>query len=351
MTQSHKSQLLSLQLTPMQIPEAIPVSEVKRPTSWGGMGTKAQERLNLSLLLRPGEPSEMMVQVRNVGSRPVQLDLQVKGDFPQEWCRIGMEGSEVRVGQQMEAVLYFRIPTDFFESLSALHPSETLKLNYIVHLHAYLIESDTNKREVESTAFNLYVRPPSLYLNFLPAIYREVDFVGRFLKIFEQSLEPCVHTLENLWAYLDPLTAPQAMLPFLAHWVAWNQTPQIGLERQRYLIKSAMQIYQWRGTRQGLRFYLHLATELPLDDHISDEKDKHIGITEFFSRGCVFGEAKLGEDSIVGGSRPFHFTLHLRPEDKNQIDESFVRSVIEQEKPAFCTYDLIIESKALIANS
>lgn len=343
MTQSHKSQLLSLQLTPMQIPEAIP-SEVKRPTSWGGMGASAQERLNLNLLLRPGEPSEMMVQVRNMGSRPIQLDLQVKGDFPQEWCRIGMEGTEVLAGQQMEAVLYFRIPGDFFES-ERLHPGETLKLNYVGHLHAYLIEPDTSRPEVESTTFNLYVRPPSLYLNFLPAIYREVDFVGRFLKIFEQSFEPCVHTLDSLWAYLDPLTAPQALLPFLAGWVAWNQTPQIGLERQRHLIKSAMQIYQWRGTRRGLRFYLHLATGLPLDDHISEETDKQIGITEFFSRGCVFGEAKLGEDSIVGGSRPFHFSVHLRPENQNQIDESFVRSVIEQEKPVFCTYDLTIESK------
>jgi len=63
-----------------------------------------------------------------------------------------------------------------------------------------------------------------LYAKFLPAIYQELDFVGRFLKIFEQAFEPAVNSLDTLWAYLDPTTAPQGLLPFLAHWVGW--TPQ-----------------------------------------------------------------------------------------------------------------------------
>ena len=170
--------------------------------------------------------------------------------------------------------------------------------------------------------------------------------MGRLLKIFEQSFEPAVQTLDSLWAYLDPLTAPQALLPFLAQWVAWQMQPQIGLQRQRQLIRSAIQIYRWRGTRRGLRFYLHLATDLPLDEHLLDEADKHIGISESFGRGAVFGESRLGEDAILGGGRPFHFIVHLRPDSSHQIDESLVRSIIEQEKPAFCTYDLYIEPRS-----
>lgn len=336
------SQTLSLQLSPMQLPEAPPSKNASLARTLVGIERDATSNKNQSLLVRPGEPSEMVVQLRNNGSRPIQLNLQLKGDFPATWCRIGTEGSEILPGQQMEAVLYFQIPSDFFESNTALSPGESLKIDYVGHLVASTFELDTTKRQVETAIFNIYVRPHSLYLNFLPAIYREVDFIGRFLKIFEQSFEPCVHTLDNLWAYLDPLTAPTALLPFLAQWVAWQTTPQISWERQRHLIKSAMEIYRWRGTKRGLRFYLHLATGLPLDDHILDEDEKHIGITEFFSRGCVFGAAKLSEDAILGGSRPFHFTIRLRQDNTNLIDEYLVRNVIEQEKPAFCSYDLFI---------
>jgi phage tail-like protein len=332
-------QSFSLQLTPMQIPEAPPASEVS--IAW--QGSDITTGSNLSLLLRPGEPSEMVVQVRNLGRNALQLALQVEGDFPALWCQVGTEGSEILAGQQMDAVLYFQIGADFFERHASLSPHEkTLKLDYQGRLVVNSIEPNTGRRQIEFAAFTLHIRPHSLYLNHLPDIYQEVDFVGRFLKIFEQAFEPAVNTIDSLWAYIDPITAPQKLLPFLAHWVGWRSESYVPLNRQRDLIRHAMQIYRWRGTRRGLRFYLHLATGLPLDEHIELEEDKHISITESFHRGFVLGEAKLGIDATLGGGRPYHFSVRVRVEDLDQISERLVRSVIEQEKPAFCTYDLAI---------
>ncbi|AKG20485.1 phage tail protein [Calothrix sp. 336/3] len=340
-------QLISLQLTPMQIPEAVPTASGQQPAAnWVKMASTDGTSLKRNLLLRPGEPSEMVVQVKNMGARPLGLNLQVQGDFPQEWCQVGMEGSQVLPGQQMEAVLYFQIAADFFERYTAVGKGERLKLDYDVRLSVHWQEANTGVQHIEEVKFHLNIRPHSLYLNFLPMIYREVDFVGRFLKVFEQSFEPCVHTLDSLWAYLDPLTAPSGMLPFLAQWVAWQPTVQLSEAQQRLLIKKAMEIYRWRGTRRGLRLYLHLATGLPLDEEMGNEVDKHICITESFSRGLVFGQAKLGEDAIIGGGRPFHFTVRLHPEYGSEIDELLVRNVIEQEKPAFCTYELYIEPRS-----
>ena len=186
-----------------------------------------------------------------------------------------------------------------------------------------------------------------LYLNFLPAIYQEIDFVGRLLKIFEESFEPTVQTLDSLWAYLDPLTAPEALLPFLAHWVAWDSNFYISADRQRQFIRHAMEIYRWRGTKYGLRLYLHLVTGLPLDED-KPEAEKHISIFESFGRGMVLGSASLGDDALVGGGKAFHFRVRLKipigsSEEPFAIDESVIRQVIEQEKPAFCTYELQIE--------
>lgn len=326
----------------MRLPQADP-SSLAIPS---GLADALIPDNQKNLLLVPGEPSEMLVKLENGGDRTLELELVLTGNFPQEWCRLGTEGHQLLPGERQEAWLYFQIPADFFEAPQALHSGEVLKLDYYGRLEVYAAYPGTTQQLTASAEFNLYIRPHSLYLDYLPQIYRDVDFVGRFLKIFEEAFEPDVQTLANLWSYLDPLTAPKEMLPFLAHWVGWQIQPYLTLERQRHLIRNAIKIYRWRGTRRGLRLHLHLATNLPLDEHLPNEEHKHIGIFESFSRGFVLGETHLGQDATLGGGRPFHFSVRLRLNPNYQINEPLVRTVIEQEKPAFCTYDLHLESSS-----
>jgi hypothetical protein len=98
-----------------------------------------------------------------------------------------------------------------------------------------------------------------------------------------------------------------------------------------------MEIYRWRGTKKGLRFFLHLYTGLPLDE-------EYIDIQDIFEQGFkIDDKTKLGINSIIGGSKPYHFIVRLRHPETDQIDEQLVRQIIEQEKPAFCTYELNID--------
>ena len=178
----------------------------------------------------------------------------------------------------------------------------------------------------------------------MPEIYQEIDFVGRFLKIPELSFDPDVEIWSNQWAYLDPLTAPEAMLPFLAYCFNWKLDHRLPLFLQRRLIRYAMQIYRWRGTRRGLRLFLHLLTKLPLDEDLPEE-EKHISIRENLQKRMVLGKTFLGNDSILGGGKAFYFSVHLNFDNYEQtVSEDIIRSVIEQEKPAFCSYDLSIET-------
>jgi phage tail-like protein len=329
----------------MQVPEAVPTSELALSLANAQLRQQAPPSATQSLQISPGEPSELIVQVQNDGADALEVTFQVSGDFPADWCRIGTEGTELRSRQVMDAVLYFAIAPDYFEQHLSV-AQLPLQLDYSGQLMVTLVNQGTGRRHQEMRPFQLYIRPRSLYLNFLPDLYRDIDFVGRFLAIFEQAFEPTVNTLDSLWAYLDPLTAPNAMLPFLSHWVGWSFQAPVAVERQRFLIRYAMQIYRWRGTRRGLRFFLHLATGLPLDED-RDEQHKHIGIHENFSQGFVLGVATIGEDATLGGNRPYHFTICLRPEGDYPIHEPLVRSIIEQEKPAFCTYDLHIQRTQL----
>ncbi len=161
------------------------------------------------------------------------------------------------------------------------------------------------------------------------------------MKVFEQTFEPTVDAFEAMWAYLDPLTAPEALLPFLAHWVGWDLLSTIPIARQRYLIRNAVSIYRWRGTKKGLRFYLHLYTGLPLDEDLP-ERAKHISIEEAVGDGFILDRANLGEDTVLGGGRPYHFTVRLRSTPAIPLNETLIRQIIEAEKPTWCTYDLYL---------
>jgi phage tail-like protein len=339
MVQSRYTPSVRIQLTPMQIPEAVPLA---------GLALAGPEKSDVagpSLLLHPGQPSEMIVQVKNLEERQVRLSLKVEGDFPTEWCQIGTDGNEIVPMGQMDAVLYFQIPSTFFEDQQAIVPGKTdqLVLNYR-SLVAVCIDEGTEREQIQYEPFQIYIRPYSAYMEFLPVLYREVDFIGRFMKIFEQAFQPVVNSYSAMWANIDPLTAPQAQLPFLAHWVGWQLDSISGdIKQQRRLIRRAVEIYQWRGTRKGLRLYLHLYTGLPLDEHIPNEADKHISITEPFGPSFILGEAKLGT-AVLAGGQAYHFIVRLRPNRPNSIDERLVKKIIDQEKPAFCTYELLIDN-------
>ena len=362
---------VSIRLTPMQISES---------TSLAGSGlgeaevTSAEQRATITV--HPGELCRVVLEIKNWESQAQHLTLKLDGSFPLQWCHINTKPSSVRNSTEivpdqdldeqalgtaiaLETVeipakhswhtdLLFLVPKDFFEGQDALQQNNANRIDptFWGCLLVYANQSPSQGLKqylIEQSDFALNIQPRSDYTTFLPTVYQEVDFIHRFIKIFEQAFDPVVNSFNSMWANLDPLTAPQTLIPFLAHWVDWSMDSQLGLLQQRKLIRRAVDIYRWRGTRKGLRFYLHLYTGLPLDQAVSQEEDKSISITESFGQGCVFGVAHVGKDAVFGGGKPYHFQVRLRANPDNPIDEQLVRRILDQEKPVFCTYDLWIE--------
>ena len=328
-------------------------------------------------MVYPGELCQVALEIKNWESQPQHLTLKLEGAFPLKWCQLqtdvenapqfginlqksaaqtsdtAMEAAsdsitlEVAAKKSRHADLWFLIPDDFFEGQDTLQGNRGNELDFRGCLSIYADQSlsqGLSLDPIQESNFELNVRPRSTYTAFLPTVYQEVDYIHRFIKIFEQAFDPIVNTFTSMWAHLDPLTAPQALLPFLAHWVDWPIDVELDLTHQRRLIKRAVEIYRCRGTRKGLRFYLHLYTGLPLDEHIDREEDKSIAITEPFGQGCLLGLAHMGEDAIIGGGKAFHFEVRLCIQPNSSIDEQLVRRIIDQEKPAFCSYSLCIET-------
>jgi len=87
----------------------------------------------------------------------------------------------------------------------------------------------------------------------LPGLYQEDAFAQRLCSGLDEVLAPVFATLDSLPAYLDPHTAPDDMLEWLAGWIGLalddGQSPQ----RRRELIRAGAELLRWRGTVRGIR--------------------------------------------------------------------------------------------------
>lgn len=87
----------------------------------------------------------------------------------------------------------------------------------------------------------------------LPALYRDDYFTQNLCSGLDEVLAPIVATLDSLPAYLDPATAPDDMLGWLAGWMGVVLDGHQTAERQRELVQVGVELLQWRGTARGVR--------------------------------------------------------------------------------------------------
>lgn len=169
----------------------------------------------------------------------------------------------------------------------------------------------------------------SKYLDDLPGIYRDNEFLGRFLLIFQSILDPIEQTVDNLPHYFDPRLTPREFLPWLALWVDLALDPSWPEARRRELVRSAAELYRWRGTRKGLSEYLRIYTGRAPE------------ITEFIEGMRLDAETRLGVGTRLGSSGGgYHFTVTIESEGLN-IEK--IKTIIESQKPAHTLYTLHVK--------
>jgi phage tail-like protein len=176
----------------------------------------------------------------------------------------------------------------------------------------------------------------SSYLQYLPAIYKKDEFAGRFLRIFEDILQPIEGLIDNLPYYLDPGVTPEPFLPWLASWLGLALDERWPIHRRRRLVASAVELYQWRGTRRGLSQFLTIYTGVT--PQIAESRGR--------AETSLGSSTKLGVNTYLsGGGGAFGFVVTIRVEDLSKIDISTVRAIIEIQKPAYTTYSLNLVGK------
>ncbi|MFF7140645.1 phage tail protein [Streptomyces sp. SID2888] len=103
---------------------------------------------------------------------------------------------------------------------------------------------------------------PHPLLHQLPAVYLDQPFLERFLGALDEVLAPVLLTLDNLPAHLDPRTAPEDLLEWLAGWVAAEVDGERSADRRRAVVAGAVARHRRRGTRAGLAAAIRVETGL-----------------------------------------------------------------------------------------
>jgi len=167
-----------------------------------------------------------------------------------------------------------------------------------------------NGRPSYDEAFGLQL-DRSRYLQYLPPIYHEHPFLGRFLLAFEGVMAPIEQMVDNLDLFLDPRTVPAFFLNQLAAWLDMTLDEKWPVEKRRAVVAEAGELYRRRGTRWSLSRFLEIYTGV--EPRIEEPEDK-----------------------------PHHFRVVLRVPRGNGVDRGTVERIIQANKPAHTTYALEI---------
>jgi phage tail-like protein len=162
----------------------------------------------------------------------------------------------------------------------------------------------------------------SSYLDHLPGIYQEDDFLGRFLLIFEHIFSPVEQTSGSTWTYFDAGLTPEDFLPWLGSWIGMLVDARMPAENKREVIRAAPELYRWRGTKRGLRAFLKLFTGI---------------------------EPEITEPTLaeIAANRnlAYRFTVRMVVPRGQELSRAYVETLVEAEKPAFaaCAIEIVSE--------
>lgn len=150
----------------------------------------------------------------------------------------------------------------------------------------------------------------SNWLKYLPAIYSDDDFMGRYLLIFESILSPITWMVDNFDMYLSPEVAPTEWLRWMASWFDVLIVPELPIDRQRALVEQLGWLFFRRGTRAGLERLLTLY--YGVKPEIIEDEDMHFTVRLALSDSSVRLEPDI-VDRLIMAHKPAHasYTLEL----------------------------------------
>jgi phage tail-like protein len=157
----------------------------------------------------------------------------------------------------------------------------------------------------------------------MPSVFQEDDFTVRWTSGLDDVLAPVVSTLDCLTAYLDPATAPEDFLDWLAGWFGVAMDENLPLSSRRAAVTGAVDLYRMRGTPDGLRARLALASGA--DVEVTD------------SGGVAWSQTP---DTEPPGEDVPWLRVRVFPGETGTVTERVLDEMVAADKPAHVAHQL-----------
>jgi phage tail-like protein len=180
--------------------------------------------------------------------------------------------------------------------------------------------------------------------HYMPTIYAQHDLPDRFLERFLANPEGLNTALEEKIEHshliLDPRTAPQADLPWLASWFGLVLDPLWTTERRRFLIRNVDAFYRRRGTVPGLLAMLRVF----FDEAVNENSIFAVGLVPATTSKIRLIERFLtretgGDPRTSIRTAAHRFDVQL-PGTLSGEEIAMVGRIVEQSKPAHTAFSL-----------
>lgn len=222
--------------------------------------------------------------------------------------------------------------------------TETGDFSFEVVIQDITADANGDGAELRVNGILCLTHPDTKLLDQLPALYREAlhdmredvggyqdpPFFERYLRGFEDLVEPLQATLEQLDTLFGPYSTPSDFLLWLGAWVVMPLDENWPEMRRRKLIAEAVNLYRWRGTKKGLSRYLEIYCGVKPEINDQPVEGMRLG-----------PQAKLGTKATVLGDVPPHtFVVTIPLPENSTINEQTIHDIIRYEKPAHTAYAL-----------
>jgi phage tail-like protein len=205
-------------------------------------------------------------------------------------------------------------------------------------------DQEPSAGEIRKPGFLTLEHPRGKLMAMLPSIYSEEmqklrdedngesPFFERYLLGFEDALRPLQRTLDRLDTLFGPFSTPPEFLLWLGTWVCLPLDENWSEMQRRQLIKEAVDLWRWRGTKRGLTRYIEIYVGVKPEIHDVPVRGMRLG-----------PDTKMGAAETKLGDVPAHtFVVSIASPNPERINEQIVHDIIAWEKPAHTAYSLRI---------
>jgi phage tail-like protein len=271
-------------------------------------------RIALDLVVDAGASAEARIPVGpppDDAGAPWEYRLRVRG-LPPGWFTLATTRLEVAPAAPGDVLL-------------VLHPPHDDRLAQ-PGLRSFSVEVTDEHGGTAVVPGQIELRPPgaaqaySRLSQYLPRIHREGDFLNRFLMLFQSIHDPIEERIDGSHHYLDVGLTPPQNLDWLASWIALPLPAGTPEPVKRAMLKRAIDLYRWKGTRRALR------------DEIATRTGAQAMVVENFDGMRLGHDAAMGLNTQLGVRRDGCIVVTLASSNGDQTTSA--EALVQELKPA-----------------